>query len=152
MALSETTLSEDLTRAMKARDALVVSVLRGVVAAAKNAKVEKRGAALGDDELVQIVRREIRKREEACDFARKAGREDLVAQNESERAVLARYLPATPAAGALEARIRELIATTATPDLGAVMRALKAEYGAALDGREASEVARRVLAERAGGS
>lgn len=152
MALTETGLSEDLIRAMKARDALVVSVLRGIVAAVKNAKVEKRGAALGDDELVQIVRREVRKRDEACDFARKAGREDLVAQNESEREVLARYLPATPAAGALEDRVREMVAAAATPDLGSVMRALKAEYGSALDGREASEVVRRVLAERAAGS
>jgi hypothetical protein len=135
---------------MKARDALVVSVLRGVVAAAKNAKVEKRGASLDADELVQIVRRELRKREEATDFARKAGRDDLVAQNEAERDVLTGYLPRTPEAGALEAKIREVAAAMETPDLGAIMRALKAEYGAALDGREASLAVRRVLEERAG--
>jgi uncharacterized protein YqeY len=150
--LSEARLTQDLTRAMKAREALVVSVLRGLVAAVKNARVEKRGAALGDDELVQIVRRELRKREEALDFARQAGRDDLVAQNEAERDVLAAYLPATPTPAVLEARIRTLVAETDAADLGAIMRALKAELGPALDGREASAAARRVLAERAGRS
>jgi uncharacterized protein YqeY len=151
VALTEARLSEDLIRAMKARDTLTVSVLRGVVAAAKNAKVEKRGAALEADELVQIVRREMRKREEAGEFARKAGRADLVEQNDAEREVLTAYLPATPTSTALEERIRALVAA-GTADMGAVMRALKTEYGAALDGRAASELARRVLSEGRGGS
>lgn len=151
VALTESRLSEDLTRAMKARDALVVSVLRGVVAAAKNAKVEKRGAELDEAELVQIVRRELRKREEASEFAQKGGRDDLVAQNDAERAVLSTYLPATPTPEALAATVRELAAGMETPDMGALMRELKAAYGAALDGREASQVVRRVLEERKAG-
>lgn len=137
---------------MKARDALVVSVLRGVVAAAKNAKVERRGAALSADELTQIVRREMRKREEATEFARQAGRADLVERNEAERAILAEYVPAPPTPEAIEAKARELLAGTPRPDMGSVMRSLKAQFGGALDGRVASEIVRRVLAEGSGPS
>jgi len=84
-AITEERLAEDLTRAMKARDMPRVYVLRGLLTAVKNLKVEKRGAALGETELVQVVRREIRQREEAEEFATKAGRDDLIAQNRGER-------------------------------------------------------------------
>lgn len=131
---------------MKAREPLAVSVLRGIVAAVKNLKVERRGTALTDAELVQVVRREARKREEARDFARQAGRDDLVAQNDAELGVLAAYLPQAPSADTLEAKVRQLAAEVTSPDVGTLMRMLKAEYGAALDGRVASQLVKEVLA------
>lgn len=131
---------------MKAREPLAVSVLRGIVAAVKNLKVERRGTALTDAELVQVVRREARKREEARDFARQAGRDDLVAQNDAELGVLAGYLPQAPSADTLEAKVRQLAAEVTSPDVGTLMRMLKAEYGAALDGRVASQLVKEVLA------
>src|SRR5436309_4394397 len=92
-ALTEQQLADDLTRAMKAREMSRVYVLRGLLTAAKNLKVEKRGAALAEADLAQLVRREIRKREEAEEFAAKAGRSELVAQNRSEREMLEAYVP-----------------------------------------------------------
>src|SRR5947208_7130718 len=102
MGLTEGQLAEDLTRAMKARDMPRVYVLRGLLTAAKNLTVERRGAALGEADLVQIVRKEIRQREEAAEFATKAGRPDAVAQNHAERAMLETYVPAQLDAAALE--------------------------------------------------
>ena len=87
MGLTEGQLAEDLTRAMKARDMPRVYVLRGLLTAAKNLKVERRGAELAEGDLVQLVRREIRKREEAEEFAARGGRGELVAQNRSERTI-----------------------------------------------------------------
>ena len=74
MALTEAQWSADLTAAMKARDMPRVYVLRGLITAAKNLKVERRGGELVEADLVQLVRREIRKREEAEEFAAKADR------------------------------------------------------------------------------
>ena len=110
MPLSEQQLSDDLKRAMKAREMTSVYVLRGVVTAAKNLKVERRGAEIGEADLVQVVRKEIRKREEAEEFALKAGRQDAVDQNRSERAMLEAYAPAQLDPSALEEAIREIAA------------------------------------------
>lgn len=147
MTLSEQQLADDLKRAMKARDATTVLVLRGVTAAAKNLKVEKRVAELSPGELTEVVRRELRKRIEAEEFAANAGRDDLVRQNASERAVLEPYLPAMLSAAELEECVREILATQPGAAMGAVMGALRNAHAGRFDGREASELVRRLLAE-----
>ena len=151
MPLTEKRIAEDLTRAMKARDMPLVYVLRGVVAALKNLKVEKRVDALPEADIVQVVRRELRQREEAEEFARRAGRDDLVAQNEAERGILEPYLPAVLSDGELEARIREIATGSADPSLGVIMGTLRAELAGRYDGRRASEIAKLVLSERGDG-
>jgi uncharacterized protein len=147
--LAEEQLNADLTAAMKARDMARVYVLRGVLAAVKNLKVEKRTATLDEADLVQVVRREIRKREEAEEYAAKAGRGELVEQNRAERALLERYVPLPLDAAALEAAIRDIAAAPAARSLGAVMGALRERFAGRFDGKQASELARRILAEPA---
>jgi len=144
--LTEQQLADDLNAAMKARDMPRVYVLRGVIAAAKNLKVERRGVELAEADLAQVVRKEIRKREEAEEFALKAGRHDAVEQNRSERAMLEAYAPARLDASALEQAIREIAADPGARNLGAVMGTLKARFAGRFDGRQASDIARRVLA------
>ena len=129
MPLTEEQLASDLTQAMKARDGMRTSVLRGVITAAKNLKVEKRGAALTEAELVQIVRKEIRKREEAEEFAAKAAREDVLGQNRAERRILEAYAPAPLAAADLERAIREIAAQPdARSECVAARFAVRREY------------------------
>jgi uncharacterized protein YqeY len=147
VALSEEQLAQDLARAMKAREMQRVYVLRGLIAAAKLLKVEKKGASLAEADLVQVVRREIRKREEAEEFAAKAGRDDVVAQNRAERQLLAAYAPPELPPEELESTIRSLVADPATRSLGAVMGVLRSRYAGRFDGKAASELARRLLAE-----
>lgn len=124
-----------------------VYVLRGILTAVKNAKVDKRVPALAEADLIQIVRREIRQREEAESFAEKGGRAEAVEQNRRERALLEALVPAQLEPAALEETIRGIVARTDARSLGAVMGALKAELAGRYDGKQASEIARRVLAE-----
>lgn len=147
--MTEQRLSEDLATAMKAREMDRVYVLRGLLTAVKNLKVERRGAALEEADLVHIVRREIRQREEAEDFAAKAGRDDLVAKNRAERALLEAYVPQQLDAAQLEQVIREVVARPENRTLGAIMTALRTGFAGRFDGRQASELARRILAEQA---
>ena len=149
-APSEAQLAEDLTRAMKAREMPRVYVLRGLITAIKNLKVEKKGTAPTEAEIVQIVRREIRKREEAETFAVQAGRQDVVEQNRAERAMLEAFVPAQLDAAQLEATIRAIAAKPETRSMGAVMGALREQFAGRFDGKQASEITRRVLAEPAG--
>lgn len=145
--MTEEQVAGDLARAMKAREMTRVYVLRGLLSAIKHLRVEKRGAALRDDEISGLVQRELRKREEAEAFAVKAGRQDLVAQNQAERAVLAGYAPAPLDVREIESAIREIAADPTARSLAAVMGGLRSRFAGRLDGRQASELARRVLAE-----
>jgi hypothetical protein len=145
VALSEEQLNADLVAAMKARDMPRVYVLRGLLTAAKNLKVERRGAALTEADLVQLVRREVRKREEAEEFAAKAGRTDVIEQNRAERGMLDAYAPALLGEADLEVVIRTIVGSLATPNIGGVMAALRASHGGRFDGKLASDIAKRVL-------
>lgn len=147
MALSEEQLGADLTAAMKARDMPRVYVLRGLITAVKNLKVERRGAALGEADLVQVVRREVRKREEAEEFAVKAGRADVVEQNRAERRILDTYAPALLDAAALETIVRGIATGLPKPGMGPIMAALREQYAGRYDGKQASEIVKRVLAD-----
>jgi hypothetical protein len=130
---------------MKARDATRVSVLRGVIAAIKNARVEHRGAAVTEDQIVALVRREVKQRHEVVELARQGGRRDVLEQTERELAILDSLLPAVLTPEELDAAVRGLYAAGAT-SIGEIMRGLQAGYPGRVDGKAASTVARRVLA------
>ena len=149
MPVTEEQLARDLTAAMKARDTQRLEVLRGVVAAAKLLKVERRVDSLEEADLVQVLRRELRKREEAEEFAAKAGRTDLVTQNRAERSILEAYVPAQLGPTELEEAIRAAIAAGTPRQLGPIMSALREHHAGRFDGKSASELARRIIAEPA---
>jgi hypothetical protein len=146
VALSEEQLNADLVAAMKAREMSRVYVLRGLLTAAKNLKVERRAAELAEADLVQLVRREMRQREEAESFAVKAGRREIVEQNRAERGILEAYVPSLLSEAELEHVIRGIVETLATPSIGGVMASLRTTHGGRFDGKQASEIAKRLIA------
>ena len=122
-----------------------VYVLRGLLAAIANRRIEVGTAELPPAEILGIVQREAKKREEAESFARQAGRTDLVEQNAAERALLSRYLPATLDDAALTALVSGWIAEGLT-SMGPVMARLKERHPGQYDGKRASEIVRSLLA------
>ena len=143
--LSEARLRLELQEAMKSRAMPVVYVLRGLLAAIANRRIELGAAALSSAELLAIVQREAKKREEAEAFARQAGRTELVEQNAAERAILARYLPAMLDEERLTALVKEWIADGVTT-MGPLMARLKERHPGQYDGKRASEIVRALLA------
>ena len=151
-SLDEATIQGRLTAAMRARAADEVMVLRGLVAAIKNLKIERRGGGAGElseADISQLVRREIKQREEAIGFAEQGGRADLVDKNTREKRFLEAFLPQALSAEELEAAIARHHQAGATA-IGALMGKLKAEYGARLDGKAASEAIRNFLRREEG--
>ncbi len=143
-------LSEDLKNAMKAKDTLALNVVRNLKSALKYAAIEKLGAegVLNDTDALAVVRKEIKKLQDAADGAGKAGRQDAVEAAKAEIAVLEKYLPAAMSqeelAGLVTAVIAELGATT-KKDMGAVMKLLQERTAGRADGRALSaEVAKRL--------
>lgn len=142
--------AQDLTAAMKARDALRTSVLRMAKAALKNREIEKR-APLDDAEALRVLQGLVKQREESSDQFRKAGRAELADKEQAEIAVLEGYLPEPASDAELAAAVERAVAETgaASPkDLGRVMKAALAALQAAgrpADGRRVNEAARKRL-------
>ncbi len=142
---TEAMLRVDLQAAMKARDMPIVYVLRGLLAAIANLRIERGVAELNDAEIVALTQRETKQREEAESYARTASREDLVAQNAAERAILMRYLPAQLDDAELTNLVRSWLADGLNA-MGPIMARLKERHAGQYDGRRAAEIVRSILA------
>jgi uncharacterized protein len=141
---TEAQLQGDLQAAMKARAMEKVYILRGLITAIKNLKVEKQISEVPEVDIAALVRKEINKRIEAAEFARKAGRQELIEQNESEKTVLEAYLPQQLSAGALEGVIKALAAELGTTQIGPLMAKLRERHAGQFDGKLASELIRKL--------
>lgn len=114
-------------------------------------RASKEGGAQGridDDLVVRVLRREVKRREEAIEVYRKAGRDDSAKREEAEMAVLREYLPATMSEQEIEKEVRAVIAEV-KPDgpkgFGLVMKAATARLAGRADGTQIAAVARRLL-------
>jgi hypothetical protein len=144
VALDEARLQRDLQDAMRARDRQRIDVLRGLITAIKNAKVERQVALLPEADIVALVRKELNKRTEIIGYAQQAGRAETVAQGEAEKAVLEAYLPRQLDAGELEATIRALAAALGTTQIGPLMAELRRRHAGQFDGKLASELIKKL--------
>jgi uncharacterized protein len=141
-------IQSDITAAMRSGDALRRDVLR----MAQNAVygVEKRDRReLGDDDVAAILSREVKTRRESIEAFRKGGREDLVAKEEAEIAILADYLPEQLDDAAIQTLVGEAVAATGASsarDLGKVMSWLSPRTRGRADGRRVSELVAQALA------
>lgn len=139
-------LQDDLKVAMKSGEKLRVMTLRGALTEITRLEKDVRRPA-SNDEIIQILKRERARRDEAIDFARRGERPDLVEQNEAEAQILDGYLPAAIAADDINQVIYAQIAAGVS-QIGPIMKALRDQFGARLDGRLASELAKQALARK----
>ncbi len=138
-----------LKQAMKAGAARRVSTLRLI-----NAEILKRETSgaeritLSDAEIVDVMGKMIKQREESLAIYDKAGRADLAAQERDEIAIISAYMPARmsdlEAAEAISALIRELEAAT-LKDMGRTMAALKARFAGRMDFSKAGALVKKLL-------
>ncbi|GAB6877207.1 GatB/YqeY domain-containing protein [Thermaerobacter litoralis] len=152
MSLKER-LEQDMKEAMKAREAgkTRLSVIRMARAAIKNEEIE-RGHPLSDDEVLQVLAREKRQRQEALEEYRRAGRDDLVQQMEAEIQVLAAYLPEPLSEAELTLLAEEVIAQVGArgpQDMGKVMGQLMPRIRGRAEGSDASRIVRELLSRMA---
>jgi len=138
----------DLVEARRRRDDLGLSTLSLLKSELVKASKETGAGAL-DDELVQrVARREVKKREEAIEVYRKAGREESAVREEAEMAVLRGYLPAAMSAEQVEAEVQAVI-DELKPEgpkaFGAVMKAATARLAGRAEGNQVAAAARKLL-------
>jgi uncharacterized protein len=140
-----------LKDAMKARDVRRVSTLRLVNSALKNADIEARGqnkGPLGDDELLALLAKMIRQRQESIDLYEKGGRAELAQQERDEIAIIAAYLPKQMSDAEVRTAITQAIAETnasSMKDMGKVIAALKGRYAGQMDFGKVSPLVKELL-------
>ena len=141
-----------LKDAMKAGDARRVSTLRLVNAAFKNADIELRGQGkgpLGEDEMLALLQKMIKQRQEAIELYDKGGRAELAQQEREEIAIIAGYLPKQMSEDEVKAAISAAIAETGAAgmkDMGKVIGALKGKFAGKMDFAKASGLVKGMLA------
>ncbi|NUS73397.1 MAG: GatB/YqeY domain-containing protein [Corynebacteriales bacterium] len=145
----KTRLETDRTAAMKARDELASATLRMALAAIRTEEVAGKAArTLNDDEILQVLARELKKRKEAAEMFAKGGRDELAERELAEAEVLERYLPKQLS----DVELTELVAQAVSEagpgaKMGAVMKASHAKVARRADGaRVAAEVRRQLEA------
>ena len=143
-------IDSDLKTAMREKNATKLGVLRMLKAALTNAVIEKSGAQgqLSDADATQVIRKQVKQRQDSIESFEKGGRAELAAKEKEELSILQSYLPQAMSADELSKIVRETIAevgATSKQQMGAVMKALQAKVAGRADGKTLSaEVQKRL--------
>ncbi len=137
-------ITEDMKTAMREKNTLALGAIRMLKSAIKNAAIEKGGAdaELTDPEIVAVIRREVKKRQDSIEQYTSGGRPELAEQEQAEIAVLNAYLPEPLGESELAAIIDTVIAETGASsrkDMGAVMKLVTERAGGRADGKTLSQ-------------
>ena len=143
-------IDSDLKKAMLARDAEKLSTLRMLKSAVKYAAIEKGGAdsVPSDLEVLAVVRKEAKKREDSITQYTQAARTDLADKEKQELTFLQTLLPAQMSPEKIEALVKEAIAevgATSKAQMGAVMKAAQVKAMGQVDGKTLSQLVQKLL-------
>jgi len=143
-------IDSDLKEAMRARDTTKLGVLRMLKSALKYAAIAKSGteADLSDAEAAQVVRKQVRQRQDSIESFEKGGRTELASKEKEELSVLNAYLPQAMTGDELAGVVRETIAevgATSKAQMGAVIKALQAKMAGRADGKTLSAEVQKQL-------
>lgn len=145
-------LMDDLKEALRDRDGLRKTTIRSVIAGVKQAETNLDSSGqrvqLDDEGILAVIAKQAKMRQESIVEYRRGGREDLVAEEEAELAILQSYLPDQLDREQIEAEARQVIAevdATSPRDIGKVMKPLMAKLRGRADGRLVNEVVRELL-------
>ena len=149
MTLSQR-IDSDLKEAMRAKDATRLSVLRMLKSALKYGAIAKSEAEaeLSDAEAAQVIRKQVKQRQDSIESFEKGGRTELAEKEREELSILNAYLPQAMSADDVARVVRETIAeigATSRAQMGAVMKALQAKVAGRVDGKTLSTEVQKQL-------
>ena len=146
MTLKET-ISNDIKTAMKEKNNALRDALRLLSSAMKQIEVDER-KELSDEDVIKIIQKQVKQRNDAMSQYRDASREDLYEKEASEAAIFEAYLPKQLSDEELETALRAIIletGATSIKEIGKVMGAASKTLGALADGKRINECAKKIL-------
>ncbi len=142
--------TNELKLAMKAGQKKRVETIRMIAAALKDKDIEARGQGktVSDDDILALLQKMVKSRQESMDIFEKAGRPELAAQEREEIAVISSFLPKQMSEDEVQAAVKSAIATAGAAsikDMGKVIAALKGQYSGQMDFAKASALVKAAL-------
>ena len=147
MSLKEK-LNEDLKQAMRDKEVVKRDSIRAINTMVKQVEVDER-RVLDDAEVIKLIQRGIKQREEAISQYSAAGRDDLVQKEQDQVDVFMQYLPKQLSDDELETGMKEIISevgATSLKDMGKVMGAASKKFAGVADGKRINEMVKKLLA------
>lgn len=143
-------LMADMKVAMKAKEEgkLALNTIRMARAHIRQAEIDNGHADFNDDQVLAVLRKEVKQRKETLAEIESSGREDLVEQTRAEIDVLEKYLPAEMTPEAVEAAVKEIVDAMdpGQKNMGSVMKAVMAKLKGQADGKLINQIVRKLLA------
>ena len=140
----------DMKAAMKAKEEgkLALNTIRMARAHIRQAEIDNGHADFNDDQVLAVLRKEVKQRKETLSEIESSGREDLVEQTKAEIDVLEKYLPAEMTLEAVEAAVKEIVDAMdpGQKNMGSVMKAVMAKLKGQADGKLINQIVRKLLA------
>ena len=140
-------LLEDLKESMKDKNVTRKNVVQMVRAAVLQVEKDKQ-IEVTDDQIVEIIAKEAKKRKDSISDYEKSGRQDLLDQIKEEISILEEYLPEQLSSEEVEAKVKEIIqelGASSMKEMGMVMKTAKERLGASADGKTINDVAKKLL-------
>lgn len=141
----------DYKEAMKGRDAVGVSTLSFLRAAMKNAAIDKKKDKLDDGDVISIIKKQIKQRQDSIEQFKKGNRQDLADKEIKEAQILKKYLPRELSAEEIKKIIEDAVSATGASgmkDMGKVMKEVMARAGGSADGKLLSDLVKEILTAR----
>ena len=143
-------LMADMKAAMKAKEEgkLALNTIRMARAHIRQAEIDNGHADFNDDQVLAVLRKEVKQRKATLSEIESSGREDLVEQTKAEIDVLEKYLPAEMTPEAVEAAVKEIVDAMdpGQKNMGSVMKAVMAKLKGQADGKLINQIVRKLLA------
>ena len=140
-------LLNDMKESMKNKDIIRKNVIQMIRASILQIEKDNQ-KEVNDEEIIQIIAKEAKKRKDSLSDYEKSGREDLIEQIKQEITIIEEYLPEQLSAEEIEKIVSEIITkigATSMKDMGAVMKEAKLKIGASSDGKTINEVVKKLL-------
>ena len=140
-------LKSDLKEAMKAKDVEKGDTIRMIMSAVKQIEVDER-REVTDEDMIKILQKAIKQREDAINFAKESNRDDLIEKNQNEINILEKYLPKQLSDEELEAEVKSIIeevSATSMKDMGKVMGVATKKLAGKADGKRINQIVKKIL-------
>lgn len=147
MSLKEQ-LKSDLKDAMRTKDILKRDTIRAINTMIKQIEVDQR-VELNDEDVIKLIQRGIKQREEAISQFKEASRDDLVKNEQDQIGIFELYLPKQLTDDELQTIIQAIITevgATTMKDMGKIMNPAKTKIGGSADGKRINEMVKKLLA------
>jgi hypothetical protein len=143
-------LETDYNQAFKAKDELAVLTLRQLKTALTNAEIAKSRQALAEEEVIKLLRSEVKKRNEAAQLYSQGGRQDLADKERMEVEIISRYLPPEMSEEKIKEKIKEIVSKTGAnspKEIGQVTGLTMKELGGMANGSVVSRLVKEALSQ-----